>query len=383
MVWVVLVRAAAGVALVLAYRLGAAARRATSGGGGLAVAGVALAGGFALEAARGRRGAARDRGRAGRDRVLARRAAARGAGAGRRVRAAAGGGVAVPRARGRGGVAARPGARGRCSARWRWLVPAAWFVPEWLGSGDVLRSGARARIPNPGQPALADVPALASLWAAAELLLVPLWLGRRRSRCASPGRGRSRRRAAAWVALVAAMAQAGFSRRAALRAAGRRAARGGRRRRARAGARPAARRRSIGLSPIERLLGARGGGGGGGGAGGGARARGACRACAPPRRTSGRWRATSARPCARPGGREAVLACGRPYVGPVPRAADGLRAARAQAHGRARRRAAGARRRLPRAAHRGGRARPAGRPAVPRRRAGRASGRSCAAARAN
>src|SRR6185503_1547854 len=85
-----------------------------------------------------------------------------------------------------------------------------WFGPEWLGSGDVLRSGGRARIPNPGQPALAEVPALASLWAAAKLLLVPLWVGvvlalrEPRVRALAVAGG-------AWVALVAAMAQAGFS----------------------------------------------------------------------------------------------------------------------------------------------------------------------------
>ena len=73
-------------------------------------------------------------------------------------------------------MAAGPG-RAALLAALAVLVPAAWFVPEWLGSGDVLRSGARARVPNPGQPALAEVPALASLWAAAKLLLVPLWMG--------------------------------------------------------------------------------------------------------------------------------------------------------------------------------------------------------------
>jgi hypothetical protein len=91
-------------------------------------------------------------------------------------------------------------------------IPAAWLVPEWLGSGDALRSGARARIPNPGQPALADVPALASLRAAAALPLWPLWLGvavvavrrdRRGLELAAAG--------AAWCLLVALMAQAGFS----------------------------------------------------------------------------------------------------------------------------------------------------------------------------
>jgi hypothetical protein len=117
-------------------------------------------------------------------------------------------------------------------------VPALWFVPELLGSGDLLRSAARARIPNPGQPALADLPGLASLWAAVRLPLWPLWVGvaalaatavrGRRQR----GRETSRRPAGdgteglrgalaaeaalapaavglAWIAIVAAMAQLG------------------------------------------------------------------------------------------------------------------------------------------------------------------------------
>ena len=100
------------------------------------------------------------------------------------------------------------------------LVPLAWFGPELLGSGDLLRSGARARIPNPGQPALAPVPALASFAQAVPLVPWPLWLGvgallalARRS----PARAQSVRAlapaliGAAWLALVAAMAQAGFS----------------------------------------------------------------------------------------------------------------------------------------------------------------------------
>jgi hypothetical protein len=56
-------------------------------------------------------------------------------------------------------------------------VPAAWLVPELIGSGDPFRSGGRARVPNPGQPALADVPALAALEAAIRLPLWPLWAG--------------------------------------------------------------------------------------------------------------------------------------------------------------------------------------------------------------
>ena len=118
------------------------------------------------------------------------------------------------------------------------LIPAAWFVPEWLGSGDLLRSGARARIPNPGQPALAAVPALASLRTGLALVPWPLWAGvaalavaaGRERRAAHPRAvgaaarrpGRSTAAAArpalvlggagaAWLLLVALMAQAGFS----------------------------------------------------------------------------------------------------------------------------------------------------------------------------
>jgi MFS family permease len=87
-------------------------------------------------------------------------------------------------------------------------VPALWFVPEWLGSGDPLRSGARARVPNPGQPATEAIPALAALREAALLPLVPLWLGA----LFAPKRLRlTLYDGLAWIALVAVMAQAGFS----------------------------------------------------------------------------------------------------------------------------------------------------------------------------
>jgi hypothetical protein len=67
-------------------------------------------------------------------------------------------------------------------------------------------------VPNPGQPALADVPALASLGAAVGVPPWPLWLG-----VAALALRRDARRLApaavglAWIGLVAAMAQAGFS----------------------------------------------------------------------------------------------------------------------------------------------------------------------------
>src|SRR5215218_3555779 len=57
------------------------------------------------------------------------------------------------------------------------LLPAAWLVPEWVGSGDALRSGARARVPNPGQAALASLPGAASLREAVVLPPWPLWIG--------------------------------------------------------------------------------------------------------------------------------------------------------------------------------------------------------------
>ena len=88
------------------------------------------------------------------------------------------------------------------------IVPALWFIPEWLGSGDLLRSGARARVPNPGQPATEAFPAFAALREAATLPLWPLWAGA----LFAPRAMRPLLFAGlAWIALVAVMAQAGFS----------------------------------------------------------------------------------------------------------------------------------------------------------------------------
>ena len=91
-------------------------------------------------------------------------------------------------------------------------IPALWLIPELIGSGDLLRSGARARVPNPGQPATEAVPALAALREAAALPLWPLWAGaiavlvtRRQPARALLFAG------LAWIGLVAVMAQAGFS----------------------------------------------------------------------------------------------------------------------------------------------------------------------------
>lgn len=87
-------------------------------------------------------------------------------------------------------------------------VPLLWFVPEYLGSGDLLRSGDRARVPNPGQPALADFPFGASLGDALALVPWPLWIG---VAVAAWRRDRLLLAGAAWILLVAVMAEAGFS----------------------------------------------------------------------------------------------------------------------------------------------------------------------------
>jgi hypothetical protein len=98
----------------------------------------------------------------------------------------------------------------RDEARRLWIaggavaVLALWFVPEWVGSGDLLRSGDRARVPNAGAPATADVPALAALRAGLALPLLPLLLGA----LAAPGRARvPALLGLVWIAEVALMAQ--------------------------------------------------------------------------------------------------------------------------------------------------------------------------------
>jgi len=200
--WVLLVRAAAVAACWLAFRLGRRLADGSVAAGVLAAAAVALCGGFATQAA------------AGGEAPLLLAFALAGAEAWRagRLRTALLCGAACALLR----VEAWPFLAVAAVVAWRLhpqvravvpllalLVPLAWFVPEWIGSGDPLRSGARAL-----QPAVGDRPAgaLASLAAAAGLVLWPLWLGLL-NRAAWPLAAAG----AAWIALVAAMAQAGFS----------------------------------------------------------------------------------------------------------------------------------------------------------------------------
>jgi hypothetical protein len=209
--WVLAARAGALAAVWLAYRLGSRLAGGSAAAGLLAAAAVALCGGYPAYAAGG----------LAEGLLLALALAGAEAWRAGRPRLALACGVACALLR----VEAWPFLLAAGIVLWRrrpqdrallaacaLAVPALWFGPEWLGSGDPLRSGARARVPNPGQPALADVPALASLGAAAALPLWPLWGGvvalavaRARSALVPAAAG------GLWIALVAAMAQAGFS----------------------------------------------------------------------------------------------------------------------------------------------------------------------------
>lgn len=101
------------------------------------------------------------------------------------------------------------------------LVPALWFGPDLLASGDPLRGQERAQQPLPGRPGLADDPALEVLRQGADLVVAPLLVlaglavvlatvafERRRTDAAVLVLGLA---CMAWIALVAVMAEAGFT----------------------------------------------------------------------------------------------------------------------------------------------------------------------------
>lgn len=100
-------------------------------------------------------------------------------------------------------------------------VAALWFGPELLGSGEPLRSAGRARVPNPGAPALAAHPALATLTTAIRLppALALAGVGALLGIAAVRASARAPARdalvvaggGAAWILLVAAMSELGFS----------------------------------------------------------------------------------------------------------------------------------------------------------------------------
>ena len=206
------------------------------------------------------------------------------------------------RARGRGGVAARPGRAGAAGRARGRRARARGSCRSGSAPATSLRSGARARIPNPGQPALADVPALASLRGGGRAAAVAA-VGRRAARAARAARPHARG-AGRGVDRAGGGDGAGrVLRRAALLAAGR--ARWSRSPGRRARARRAGRRGSCGgRSPRSRLVAAA------------PRAGGAAATCARAQAHQWALGARSRDAWSRPaGGRDAVLACGRPYVG--------------------------------------------------------------------
>jgi hypothetical protein len=218
-VWIFLVRTAALLAVWLAWRLGRRLAGGSALGGGAAAVGVLLCGRLLGFSASGAEPAL----------VLAAGLGALEAWAAGRERAA----VACALACGLLRVEAWPFLLALGALAWRRrpehrvavaaaavLLPAAWLVPEWVGSGDALRSGARARVPNPGQAALASFPGAASLREAVVLPPWPLWIGvAALVPAALRGTSATAARAAlgvagigvAWILVVAAMAQVGFS----------------------------------------------------------------------------------------------------------------------------------------------------------------------------
>jgi hypothetical protein len=95
-------------------------------------------------------------------------------------------------------------------------VVALWLLPEWWGSGDLLRAAHRAKDVNPGAPTYADSPVRAVLDDASEMLTAPLVAGlvaavamvlARRDRTVAFLAGL----AICWLGLVAYMTSDGFS----------------------------------------------------------------------------------------------------------------------------------------------------------------------------
>jgi len=214
--WLLLARAGLLLAVVLAWRLAARLAGGSVAAGAAAAAGVALAGGAIEDAAGG--------GAEGWAMALALLAAERALAGRPRAALAAGAALGLLRPEAWPFLAAAALLRARRAPGERpalalaaLALPALWLVPDWLGSGELLRSAERARVPNPGQPALAAVPALAALREAAATTLAPLGALGLAAALAAAWRRAARGAAAlalaglAWILLVAAMSQGGFS----------------------------------------------------------------------------------------------------------------------------------------------------------------------------
>ena len=101
------------------------------------------------------------------------------------------------------------------------LIPALWFLPEWWGSGDPFRAGSRANNPNPGSAAFAQDPFVELLRRFRKVVIAPVkagvviatawavyrWFRYRREGLTLVVAGFG----VAWFVLVAGMTQAGFA----------------------------------------------------------------------------------------------------------------------------------------------------------------------------
>lgn len=201
--WLLVARTGAVAAVLLAARTAFRLAGGSWSGAAVAAAGVALTAGFAWHGAIGSvEGGALALG------LLAVACALDGA---HRRALAAGAALALLRPESWPFLLAYGGWRASRDAALRpWIalgVPAVlalWFVPEWLGSGNPLRSGDRARVPNPGQPVTAAFPAWAALRAGLALPLLPLLV----AALMAPGRARvPLLLGVAWIVEVALMAQ--------------------------------------------------------------------------------------------------------------------------------------------------------------------------------
>jgi hypothetical protein len=101
------------------------------------------------------------------------------------------------------------------------LVPVLWFGPDLVASGDPLRSQRRAQQPLPGRPGLAEHPALEVLRQGRPLLPVPFWILAGIALVESAVAYARRRRhaatlvlavgAAGWIGTVAVMSELGYT----------------------------------------------------------------------------------------------------------------------------------------------------------------------------
>jgi len=101
------------------------------------------------------------------------------------------------------------------------LIPVLWFLPELWGSGNIWRAADRAQQPNSDSPAFAKHPFVEVLREAWPLVMVPVRASAALALVVAAWAWVRRRRqgavlavgllAAAWIVLIAAMTQAGFS----------------------------------------------------------------------------------------------------------------------------------------------------------------------------